>query len=278
MIVGHELIIQDLTRLADRRQLPHGLLFFGPRRTGKRLVATALGHYLEHGKFKAEHIALSDTLVLAPNEEGTIGVDEARALQRFLSLRPNVSPYRTAIVDGAEALSAEAQNALLKITEEPPESALIILIASDPEVLLPTLRSRLQRFYFGSASSSSIASWLERSCKAPSAKAREAASASRGIPGLAWAMLFDPQMDSARKQAKAFLESALSARKELVKEMSADESFRIDAFLEALLLVLAPSARAHPVWWHRVAGLRGDAARFNLNPRLQLTSLAYTLE
>ena len=290
-IVGHELVVKDLKRLADAgdlpsyddcstrpaRGLPHALLFFGPRRTGKRLVATGLAHYLEHKEFAVTEHILIDMMLLAPREKESIGVEEVRALQHFLALRPNVSPYRMAIVDGAEFLTTEAQNALLKLAEEPPEAAIIILVASDPDAILSTLRSRLQRFYFGPVGSSRVVEWLQKEHKVSAAKAHEAAQASHGVPGLAWDMLFNGDLQKMRVHAKRFLVGTAMDRKEFLKGISTDESFRLDAFLEALLLEMTSSVLPRPAAWHRTVGLRADASRFNLNPRLQLAALANVL-
>ncbi|MBI4099765.1 hypothetical protein HY440_02040 [Candidatus Microgenomates bacterium] len=73
-----------------------------------------------------------------------LGIEEVRELRRALSLRPLKEKHKTAVIPAAEKLTIEAQNALLKILEEPPEDADIILIAPEEESLLPTVVSRCQ--------------------------------------------------------------------------------------------------------------------------------------
>lgn len=79
---------------------------------------------------------------LCLNGEESIGIEEARKLQQFLILKPFQESKTAVLIPEAQKLTTEAQNALLKTLEEPPESAQIILTAPDPSWLLPTVVSR----------------------------------------------------------------------------------------------------------------------------------------
>lgn len=72
-------------------------------------------------------------------------VDEVRKIAPFLRLTPAEGGWRVVVVDGADLMNASGQNALLKILEEPPRSALLLLVADNPGSLLPTLRSRVRK-------------------------------------------------------------------------------------------------------------------------------------
>jgi len=281
MIIGHERIIADLKRLADGRRLAHGYLFFGPPRTGKRTVALGLAEHLEGFGFDAAPLRgapLSDALLVRPDAERTIGIDQIRDLRNFVSQFPNQSPCRTVIIDDAEMMTREAQNALLKVAEEPPASALIILIVQDPERLLPTLRSRFQTIYFAPLGTADVVAWLTEEHKVPKAKAQEVAVRSLGAPGLAWALLRDERFQALHETARRFFEAPPGSRAAFVKELVADDEFDLGQFLDAMLVVLAASPRREePSPWHRILELRRQADFFNVNPRLQLTVLAQTL-
>lgn len=277
MIIGHHNIIADLKKLADAKNLAHGYIFFGSPRVGKRLVAEGFANYLERGEFGPGTRTLSDAFFLEPSSEGAIGIDAIRSLREFLSQMPNVSPYRTAIVDGGEALTAEAQQAFLKIAEEPPTTAVIILIVSDPESLLSTLQSRFQQLYFGTVPHSELKKWLVSSLEISALKADALARAAHGMPGLAWAMANDETFIRYAESARQFLKTSPRERKDLIKDFVDDEQFQLDRFLEALLVELSENAQLHPTQWHRAVGLRRDASRFNLNPRLQLLALGNAL-
>src|SRR5262249_41494012 len=73
-----------------------------------------------------------------------ISVDQAREIAQFLSLTPGESKWRVVIIDAVDALNVNAANAILKILEEPPPQAILLLISHNPGRLLPTIRSRCQ--------------------------------------------------------------------------------------------------------------------------------------
>lgn len=125
----------DFRKLAQSGSLSHAYLFYGGNREEKIIFAQSLANSEE-------------TLIIEPDEKGTIGIDTIRALKYFLWQKPTNLKLRTVIIKEAENLTNQAQNAALKIVEEPPESALIIFIAKNIENLLPTLTSRLQKIHF----------------------------------------------------------------------------------------------------------------------------------
>lgn len=89
-----------------------------------------------------------DLLLLSP--EPSIGIDEVRNLQKFLQLKPFKNDKKIAIITGAQELTLEAQNSLLKTLEEPPPNSLIILTVSDLSLMLPTIISRCELVELGS--------------------------------------------------------------------------------------------------------------------------------
>ncbi|MEK7593470.1 MAG: AAA family ATPase [Patescibacteria group bacterium] len=149
MLIGHDNLIKLFKKLADGDKLSHAYLFFGESQVGKFLFALSLANYLERKKFLVEkNILLEETLIIAPDENGTIGIDAAKSTINFLAKKPVFSKKRIIIIRDAENMTAHAQNAILKLVEEPPEEALIILIAVNNDLLLPALISRLQKIYF----------------------------------------------------------------------------------------------------------------------------------
>ena len=81
-------------------------------------------------------------IAVLQQEENSIGIENIRILQNKVSLKPFKSKYKAAIIKDAEKLTREAQNALLKTLEEPPTNTILILIATNKEVFLPTVLSR----------------------------------------------------------------------------------------------------------------------------------------
>lgn len=88
-----------------------------------------------------------DLTIVSPGEKTSIGIETIRELKRNVSLKPYKDPNRLVIIEDAKALTIEAQNALLKILEEPPERTFFVLLSDDTESLLPTIVSRCQIAY-----------------------------------------------------------------------------------------------------------------------------------
>ncbi len=109
----------------------------------------SLAAYLERGSWSESE----GTLIDAEFRDGKIasGIGEARTVGYFLAGKSFVSPRRTMVIWNVHALTSQAQNAILKVAEEPPAHALILFTALHPESVIPALASRFQKFYVSSA-------------------------------------------------------------------------------------------------------------------------------
>ncbi len=220
--------------------LSHSYLFFGGEAGTAFRFAKGLASFLETDSFDISLRPLGDALVISPNAQGSIGIDEARGLRGFLMSRPAIGRRRVAIIDRAEGLTAEAQNALLKIAEEPPQKALLILVVRSLEGLLPTVLSRFQKVSFDDAVS--VENPMRPSAPTPSL-------------------------------VREFLHSSPDKRSQLIKGMLIDpetSSGIVTAFLDGLILEL----RKDMPRLYRQVGFVLKRKRlmeeFNTNPRLQL--------
>ena len=207
-IAGHQRTLALLGGAASRGTLPPSLIFAGPEGIGKYTAAIALAQALNcergRGMFGGDlpdagqdacgacaacrRIARgvhADVLVLAPGESGSIKVDQVREAIDRSAYRPFEGRRRVVIVDGADALMPEAQNALLKTLEEPPPASVFVLVTACPDVLLPTVLSRCQRVRFGPLSPGDVAGVLMRGHGYTPADAHAAAAASDGSIGRA---------------------------------------------------------------------------------------------
>lgn len=288
MIIGHQKTIEDLKNLHKSGHLGHGYIFFGPAMVGKRTIALAFGKFLEKGEFALpgpdevlQDLKLIDVAYMksldADASGETIGIDAVREVKNFLWQKPNTSARRTLIIDNADLLTTEAQNALLKITEEPPASSLLILVTSDPDAILPTIVSRLPKLYFGTVPKAAIEAWLTSADGQKLAKTKAAPSAARalGKPGLAWRLASDEAFRDRLELAEKFLKTPPAARKEFIKKLIDPDDFSMREFLDAVVTALAwaePSG-AKAAQWHKALRLSENAGNFSLNPRLQLEAL-----
>jgi DNA polymerase-3 subunit delta' len=163
-IAGHGHLLELVASAAARGSLPPSLIFAGPEGVGKRRAAIALAQLVNCEKLDATRrdacgqcaactrIARgvhADVLIVEPGDTGSIKVDQVRDAIERTGYRPFEGRRRVIIIDDADAMLGEAQNALLKTLEEPPPASMFVLVTSRPDVLLPTVLSRCQRLRFG---------------------------------------------------------------------------------------------------------------------------------
>jgi len=102
-----------------------------------------------------------DHLLVAPLEAGkALGVDQIRELGDYYALRPHYRDVKLAVIEAADSMNRAAGNALLKLLEEPPAGAVLLLIADRQSQLLPTIRSRCQQTALDQDDAATIVDWL----------------------------------------------------------------------------------------------------------------------
>src|SRR5262249_36932563 len=127
----------------------------------------------------------ADVLLIEPGDSGAIKIDQVRDAIDRAAYRPFEGRRRVVIVESADALVGEAQNALLKTLEEPPPSSVFVLLTSRPDLLLPTVVSRCHRLRFGPLAEADVATVLMRDHGFSAADAHAAAATSEGSIGRA---------------------------------------------------------------------------------------------
>lgn len=120
----------------------------------------------------------------SPVARPMVRIGQLRALQRAAYFRPGAR-RRVFIVDGAETMRPDAANAFLKILEEPPETATIILLSPNPNLLLPTIQSRCLQFFFAPISEDRVEEFLKQRTQMKGPERRLAAQLADGSPGAA---------------------------------------------------------------------------------------------
>jgi len=165
---------QSLKQRVDNDNLAHAMLFAGAQGIGKKHFAQCFVHYLfcknktdeqACGECDACHLLNVDNhpdyKYIAPAEgKQIIAIDQIRELIDYLNLTPHSAIKKVAVINHAETLNLYAANSLLKTLEEPPESALLILLTHNPEKLLPTIRSRCQKLLFPLPEAEQATAWL----------------------------------------------------------------------------------------------------------------------
>jgi DNA polymerase-3 subunit gamma/tau len=160
-VVGQEHVTEPLSIALDSGRINHAYLFSGPRGCGKTSSARILARSLNCLQGPTSHPCgvCNSCTALAPNAPGSIdvveldaashgGVDDTRELRDRAFYAPAQSRYRVFIVDEAHMVTTAGFNALLKIVEEPPEHLIFIFATTEPEKVLPTIRSRTHHYPF----------------------------------------------------------------------------------------------------------------------------------
>lgn len=130
-------------RISDS-SLPHALIFEGPEGSGKLTVALMTAALLcpEYADKIRERLSLDVTVHEVESGKKSIGVALIREIRENAYIKPQELPMRVFIIRGAQLMTTEAQNALLKIFEEPPKGVYFFLLTENASALLPTVRSR----------------------------------------------------------------------------------------------------------------------------------------
>jgi DNA polymerase-3 subunit delta' len=219
-VIGHAHQLGLLSRAAARGTLPPSLLFAGPDGVGKATVALALAEALNCeapvawggggdregqpgidacGACRAcrrlargaaqlrggADAALDCLRLVVPDDRDSIKVDVVRGVIAASAYKPFDGRRRVVVVEGAEALEIGAQNALLKVLEEPPSGTVFVLVSARPDALLATVRSRCSRLRFGPLPTPAVTEYLVGRRRLAPAAAHAAASQADGSLGLA---------------------------------------------------------------------------------------------
>jgi len=198
----------------------HAVLLTGADGIGKGSLAT----YIAATLLKRENLESYPQFMRVIPDGTAISIEKIRELQKFLQLKTAGSePLRRAIIiEHADALTTEAQNAYLKLLEEPPADTLMVLTAGSPRSLLPTIMSRLQTITVHTPTAAQLQPMLQASGKDETAL-RQAYFLSAGLPGLLSALIAGDETHpllAAVGTAKDLLQKTPFERLSLVEQLS----------------------------------------------------------
>lgn len=226
---GHARVQALLRQAVVRGRVPQTLLFAGPEGVGKHTIALALAQAINCSKSKdgiacgrcsiCTRIAKGQFSDVAEVDNGDIASISIKSIrERVLDLvgyRPFEGQRRVFIIDPADALSLQAQDALLKTLEEPPPATIIILISVYPDSLRPTVLSRCRRIRFGALTDDEVAQVLTGRHGMDPALARARASLSGGSVAQALALdggVLEDDRDAAWDLLRTAAAAPVSAR------------------------------------------------------------------
>lgn len=154
-VVGHDQIIEYIQNAVKMDKVSHAYILNGERGAGKKLLAKMFAMTLQcekggdepcmdcHSCKQAMSANHPDIIRVTHEKPNSIGVEDIRVqVNNDIVVKPYSSPYKIYIIDEADKMTVQAQNALLKTIEEPPAYAVIFLLTENADVLLPTILSR----------------------------------------------------------------------------------------------------------------------------------------
>ncbi|MCA3301175.1 MAG: DNA polymerase III subunit delta' [Roseomonas sp.] len=210
-LFGHETAAAALVEAALSGRLHHAWLMAGPAGIGKETLAWRFARWLlagmpeapkgkpplyldpSHPVFRrvaaeshADLLTIDADTLRGDRKRNDINVDAARLIPGFMNRTAAEGGWRVVVVDGVETMNLQAQNAILKVLEEPPARAILLLVSSAPARLLPTIRSRCRKldlFPLGDAEMQALLARLLPD--APTADRAKLAEMAEGSPGRA---------------------------------------------------------------------------------------------
>lgn len=163
-IIGNNQIKNELAKTITNHNISHSYMFVGKSGIGKKLFARefAKGLLLETDTNSNKDIEnFEDYNEISPLEgKKIISIDQIRELIQKASELPTASKHRVFVIDEADKMNVEAQNAILKTLEEPPDYVIIILVVQNENMMLETIKSRVTKYKFEDLKNSEIEEFL----------------------------------------------------------------------------------------------------------------------
>jgi DNA polymerase-3 subunit delta' len=241
-IIGQERAVLLLKQTIKREKMPHAYLFVGVPGVGKTTTALAMAQALNCEEPQEDESCgrcrpcrqllggnFPDFELVEPDGK-SIKIEQVRDLERRFAYKPVAGRYRVTVVRPAEAMTEEASNAFLKTLEEPPAGNVLVLNATEPSNLLPTIVSRCRKVAFRRIPPSLTEEWLIGVQGMDPGKASVLARISDGSPGRALEMeesgFLEKRQEALRWLAKlqrSAPEDAVDWASRFVKEIGKDD-------------------------------------------------------
>ncbi|MDE7258154.1 MAG: DNA polymerase III subunit delta [Lachnospiraceae bacterium] len=213
-IIGQEQLKEHLQNAIATNKVSHAYIINGERSSGKEFIARVFAMALQCEKSGVEPCgechsckqALSnnqpDIVYVSHEKPNTIGVEDIRAqINGDIGIKPYSSPRKIYIMNEGEKMTVQAQNALLKTLEEPPEYAVILILTTHVEALLPTILSRCVVLNMKPVSDMLVKRYLMEELAVPDYKANICVAFARGNIGKAKLLASSEEFEKVKDEA-----------------------------------------------------------------------------
>lgn len=217
-IIGQQQIKEHLQNALATGKISHAYIINGEKSSGKEFIAKVFAMALQCERGETEPCqecrscrqALSDNhpdiIRLVHEKPGTISVDDIRAqVNNDIAVKPYSSAYKVYIINEAEKMTVQAQNAILKTLEEPPEYAVILLLTANVNSLLSTILSRCVVLNMKPVADHLVKEYLCSKLQVPDYKAEVCAAFARGNVGKAKMLATSEEFENIKAEALALL-------------------------------------------------------------------------
>lgn len=217
-IYGQQQIVEHFRKAIETKKISHAYIIHGERSSGKEFIAKVFAQALlcekggkePCGECHSCHQAVSgnhpDITRVLHDKPATIGVEDIRTgINNDILIKPYSSEYKVYIINEAEKMTVQAQNALLKTLEEPPAYAVIILLTSNLEMMLPTILSRCVVLNMKPVPDDMVKRYLMKELQIPDYKADVCTAFARGNLGKAKALAASEEFDNIKTEAVSLL-------------------------------------------------------------------------
>ena len=216
-VVGQEQIVEHLKAAVKMKKVSHAYILQGERSSGKEFIAKVFAMALQCERQggdpcgqcrsckQAEGGNHPDIIRVSHEKPNTIGVEDIRKVTGDIAIKPYSSDKKIYIINEAEKMTVQAQNALLKTLEEPPEYAVILLLTTNVEALLPTIQSRCVLLTMKPVRDDAVKKFLMENLMIPEYKADVCVAFARGNVGKAKALASSEEFDNIKSDAVTLL-------------------------------------------------------------------------
>ncbi len=217
-IIGQDHLTDYFKKSIEEKKVAHAYIIEGEIRSGKEFIAKVFSQALLcegdgdkpcgtcQSCFQMENNAHPDFYVLSHDKPSMIGVDDVREqIVNSVSTKPFKGKYKIYVINDAEIMTEQAQNALLKTLEEPPEYVIIILLTTSKDKLLQTIQSRCVKLSLKPVDKTVLKKFLMKEFKVPDYKADIAVSFSQGNLGKAKMLIINEDFDKMKAEAISLL-------------------------------------------------------------------------
>lgn len=217
-IIGQEQMKEHFRNALTAKKISHAYIINGEKSSGKEFIAKIFAMALQCEKGEANPCqechsckqALSgnqpDIIRVTHEKPNTISVDDIRGqINNDVAIKPYSSPYKVYIVNEAEKMTVQAQNAILKTLEEPPEYAVILLLTTNVNSLLPTILSRCVVLNMKPVADDLVKKYLMEQMQVPDYKAEVCVAFARGNIGKAKMLASSEDFENVKSEALSLL-------------------------------------------------------------------------